>query len=77
MVQDKPTKPDNKLPLRPSLIIHAYLADLAEWGTFGKGKGGVAMRFIEDGIRAAIDRGDISKRSAKDFPDWKEGDEEL
>ena len=72
----KPEKPDNKLPLRLSLIIHAYLADLADWGTFGKGKNAVAMRLIEDGIKAAIDRGDIVRRSARDFPDWKEDDEE-
>ena len=76
MAEEKPDKPDNKLPLRPPLIIHAYLTDLADWGTFGKSKIAVAMRLIEDGIKAAIDRGDIAKRSARDFPDWKEGDEE-
>ena len=68
-------KPDNKLPLRVPLIIHAYLADLADWGTYGKGKQGVTVRFIGDGIKAAIDRGDIDRRSARDFPDWKEGDD--
>jgi len=72
-----PERPDNKLPLRPSLIVHAYLADLADWGTFGKGKNDVAMRLIEDGIKAAIDRDDITRRSARDFPDWKDGDKEI
>lgn len=75
MSKDHPDKPDNKLPLRPPLIIHAYLMDLADWGTFGKGKNSVAIRLIEDGIKSAIDRGDISKRSARSFPDWKEDDE--
>lgn len=80
MANDNPKKqdkPNNKLPLRPPLIIHAYLSDLADWGTFGKGKNGVAMRLIENGIKAAIDNGDIQRRSARDFPDWKEGDEEF
>jgi hypothetical protein len=73
MAKDSPEKPDNKLQLRPPLIIHAYLSDMAEWGVFGKGKNAVAMRLIEDGIKAAIDRGDIQRRSARDFSDWKEG----
>ena len=60
---------DNKLPLRAPLIIHAYLNDLADWGTFGKGKNGVAMRLMEDGIQREIDNGRIQKRSAKDFAD--------
>ncbi|WP_420419250.1 hypothetical protein [Pacificispira sp.] len=68
-------KPDNKLPLRPSLAVHAYLEELADWGTFGKTKNAVAMRFIEDGIKAAIDRGDIQRLSARNFPDWKGEDE--
>ena len=65
---------DNKLPLRPPLIIHAYLAELADMGTFGKGKNGVAMRFIEDGIQNAIERGLIARRSRRDFEDGEEGD---
>ena len=76
VAEDKSDKPDNKLALRPSLIIHAYLTDLADWGTFGKSKVAVAMRLIEDGVKVAIDRGDIAKRSARDFPDWKEDNEE-
>ena len=60
---------NNKLPLRPPLILHAYLQELADMGTFGKGKNGVAMRFIEDGIQNAIERGIIGKRSARDFED--------
>lgn len=76
MAKDPQKKPDNKLPLRVSMIVHAYLNDLADWGTFGKGKNDVAMRFIEDGIKAAIDRGDITRRSARDFPDWKEEEDD-
>ena len=60
---------DNKLPLRPPLILHAYLQELADIGTFGKGKNGVAMRFIEDGIQNVIERGVITKRSDRDFED--------
>jgi len=63
---------DNKLALRAPLILHAYLQELANLGTFGKGKNGVAMRFIEDGIQQAIDRGIIAKKSAQDFPDADE-----
>lgn len=65
---------ENKLPLRPPLIIHAYLAELADMGTYGKGKNGVALRFIEDGIQNAIDRGVISKRSRQNFADGEESD---
>jgi hypothetical protein len=63
---------DNKLQLRLPLILHAYLADLADMGTFGKGKNGVAIRFIEDGIQRAIERGAIPKRSAREFEDTQE-----
>ncbi len=65
---------DNKLPLRLALILHAYLDDLADIGTFGKGKNGVAKRFIEDGIQNALERKVISIRSAKDFPDSQQED---
>ena len=56
MAKDKPEKPDNKLPLRPSLMIHAYLADLADWGTFGKGKTGVEPRFTITCCRLLAER---------------------
>lgn len=67
---------DNKLPLRIPLILHSYLAELAEMGTFGKGKNGVATRFIEDGIQNAIKRGAIAKRSTRAFAD-NETDEDM
>ena len=61
--------PNDKVPLRIPPILHAYLNDLADLGTYGKGKNGVVRRFIEDGIRRAIEAGVIQKRSVKDFPD--------
>ncbi|MDK9720989.1 MAG: hypothetical protein OEL53_07375 [Rhodospirillales bacterium] len=58
---------DNKLQLRLPLIMHAYLSDLADMGAFGRGKSGVAVRFIEDGVRAAISSGVLGPKSVKDF----------
>lgn len=55
-----------KLYLRLEQIMHAYLEELADIGTYGKGKNGVAKRFIEDGVQRAIETKTITKRSAKD-----------
>lgn len=59
---------NEKIPIRLPPILHAYLEDLADLGTYGKGKIGVARRFVEDGIREAVDKNVIPKRSMKDFP---------
>jgi hypothetical protein len=58
-------------------IMHAYLEDLAKIGAYGKGKTGVMRRFIENGIRTAIERKVIAARHVTDFgsEDAEEDDE--
>ena len=60
---------NEKIPLRLPPILNAYLSDLADLGTYGKGKIGVARRFVEDGIQKALENDVIRKRSLKDFED--------
>jgi predicted DNA-binding protein len=45
-----------KTPVRLSPIIRAYLDDLAKIGAYGKGRSGVMRRFIENGIKEAIEK---------------------
>jgi hypothetical protein len=61
-----------KLEVRLPPIMHAYLDDLAAIG-YGRGKIGVARRFIENAITAALETKIISTRQAIDFD---EGDDE-
>jgi hypothetical protein len=60
--------------LRP--IIHAYLADLAKLGTYGKNKAGVMRRFIENGIVAALEGGVLEKKDVRDHGEQLEDGEE-
>ncbi len=69
-----PSNPVETVRLRP--IIAAYLRDLAAIGAYGKGKAGVMRRFIENGIAQAIERGLIDKRSAADFGELPEDDDD-
>jgi hypothetical protein len=69
-----PSNPAETVRLRP--IIAAYLRDLAAIGPYGKGKAGVMRRFIENGIAQAIERGLIEKRSAADFGELPEDDDD-
>ena len=48
-----PTNP--KVERRLSPINLAYLNDLAKLGPYGSGRSGVMRRFIENGIRAALE----------------------
>ena len=64
-----------KIEFRLSPILHAYLEDLADIGGYGQGKHGVAKRFVENGIQAALDKNVIEKRSVKDFQDKNEDDQ--
>ena len=57
-------------------IMHAYLEDLAKIGAYGKGKSGVMRRFIENGVRAAIERKVIQPRDITDFGSDEEDDED-
>lgn len=58
---------NEKVAPRLSPTIHAYLEDLAKTGAYGKGKAGVARRFIENGIVAALQGGVINKRDVRDL----------
>lgn len=69
--------PSRKAGLRLPPIMHAYLDDLAKIGAYGKGKSGVMRRFIENGVRTAIERKVISARDIADFAgDEGEDDED-
>ena len=50
-----------------SRIVHAYLDELATIGVYGRGKGGVIRRFIEDGIQKALADHVISPKNLADF----------
>jgi len=54
--------------------MHAYLDDLAAVG-YGRGKVGVARRFIENAITAALETKVIPTRKAADFDDAAEDDD--
>ena len=57
-----------KLEVRLPPIMIAYLEDLAAIG-YGRGKVGVARRFIENAITGALETKVIATRQAADFDD--------
>jgi hypothetical protein len=69
--------PSPKADLRLPPIMHAYLEDLAKIGAYGKGKSGVMRRFIENGVRTAIERKVIPAREVADFGGDEEYDEDV
>lgn len=48
-------------------LNHAYLDDLVNDGTYGGTKSEVIRRFVEEGIRRALNEGRISKRDIRDY----------
>ena len=56
-----------KAECRLSPINHAYLNDLAKLGPYGKGKAGVMRRFIENGIKEALENKVIAARDIAEF----------
>jgi hypothetical protein len=60
------------LRLRP--VVLAYLDELDRIGSYGKGRAGVARRFVENGIARAIERKVLNKKNATDL--GEEPDEE-
>ena len=60
--------------LRP--VIKAYIDELANIGGYGKGRAGVIRRFVENGIVRAIEHNVIDKRSATDFGEGIDDDED-
>ncbi len=67
------TNPPLSVRLRP--VIVAYLDELASIGGYGKGRAGVMRRFIENGIVRAVERNVIEKKSAADFGETADSDE--
>ena len=65
-----------KTSIRLTPILQAYLDDLAKLGAFGRGRAGVMRRFIENGIRDAIEKKVIAPRNVSDFGESDEGDGE-
>jgi hypothetical protein len=63
-----------KTPVRLPPIIRAYLDDLAKLGAYGKGRSGVMRRFIEDGIKEAIEKKVIAPRDVSAFDEEAEED---
>lgn len=69
------TSPKAQCRLEP--ITHAYLEDLARLGAYGKGKSGVMRRFIESGIKEALEKQVIQKRSIEEFGGSVSDDDEV
>lgn len=69
------TSPTTSIRLRS--VILAYVDELADVGGYGKGRSGVIRRFVENGIIRAIEKGVIEKKSAAEFgetPDMEDED---
>jgi hypothetical protein len=64
-------KEKDKVECRLAPINRAYLRELAKLGAYGRGESGVMRRFIEDGIREALEKGIIEKKSIEDFAEPK------
>ncbi len=64
---------NQKAECRLSEINHAYLNDLARLGAYGKGKAEVMRRFIENGIREALEKKVIAPRDISEFGEEGEG----
>jgi hypothetical protein len=65
-----------KAECRLSPINHAYLSDLAKLGPYGKGKSGVMRRFIENGIKEALENKVIAQRDISEFGGANEDDDD-
>ena len=58
--------PPAQLRLPP--ILQDYVDDLLKEGTYGDSKSDVMRRFIDEGIRRALNEGRIAKRNPADYP---------
>ena len=56
-----------KAEFRLHRMNHAYLDDLVNEGTYGGTRSEVLRRFVEEGIRRALNEGRIAKRKIEDF----------
>ena len=58
-----------KETVRLSPVVSAYLDDLAKLGVYGRGRAGVMRRFIENGIKEALEKKVLAPRDVSDFAD--------
>jgi hypothetical protein len=58
---------NRRAEFRLHALNHAYLDDLLNDGTYGGTKSEVMRRFVEEGIRKALNEGRITKRNIADF----------
>jgi hypothetical protein len=49
-------------------MLQDYVDDLLKEGTYGDTKSEVMRRFIDDGIRRALNEGRITKRDPANYP---------
>ena len=56
-----------KVEFRLHAMNRAYLGDLVNQGTYGQTKSEVLRRFVEEGIRTALNDGRIAERNINDF----------
>ena len=56
-----------RVEFRLHRMNHAYLADLLNDGTYGGTKTEIARRFVEEGIRKALNEGRIAKRDIGEY----------
>ena len=63
-----------KLEVRLQPIMLAYLSDLAAIG-YGRGKTGVARRFIENAVTQALETQIIPKRNVSEFGGEEESED--
>jgi predicted DNA-binding protein len=75
-VQSWPMASTPQTSIRLSPIIQAYLDDLAKLGAYGRGRAGVMRRFIENGIKDAIEKKVIAPRDVSEFGEIDESDDE-
>jgi predicted DNA-binding protein len=67
------TTPQTSIRLSP--IIQAYLDDLAKLGAYGRGRAGVMRRFIENGIKDAIEKKVIAPPEFGEIDDGGDDDD--
>jgi hypothetical protein len=60
-------KGNPRIEIRLHRLNLAYLDDLVNDGTYGGTKSEVMRRFVEEGIRRALNEGRIAKRNIMDF----------
>ena len=64
------------IQVRVRPVVLAYLDELDRIGGYGEGRSGVIRRFVENGIASAIQRKVLDKKSANDFGETPDDDEE-